>query len=199
MEKNYHHSSFTKDMILKIEDYELRVIPIEDAEMLYNTMQENADYLSEYLDFVSNITLEAEKMAINTWQDMFMKGMGFEGGIYYKDRLIGMCGIRISRYDDRGEIGYWLSPEYTGKGIMTKMVQGVMNTGFKAYGLNKITIMCADTNIKSQGIPKRLGFKFDGILRQHQKLRNEYRDLYVFSILQKEWELFYGDDQTVNE
>lgn len=105
-----------------------------------------------------------------------------------------MCGIRLSRYDDRGEIGYWLIPEFTGKGIMTKMALNVMHMGFKVYGLNKITIMCADTNYKSQGIPKRLGFKFDGILRQHQKLRNEYRDLYVFSIVRSEWELFYGEE-----
>ncbi|WP_425538378.1 GNAT family N-acetyltransferase [Microaceticoccus formicicus] len=181
-------------MILKVEDYELRVIPITDAEMLYNTMKENADYLSEYLDFITTLTLESEKKAINTWQDMFLKGMGFEGGIYYKDKLIGMCGIRLSRYDDRGEIGYWLIPEFTGKGIMTKMALNVMHMGFKVYGLNKITIMCADTNYKSQGIPKRLGFKFDGILRQHQKLRNEYRDLYVFSIVRSEWELFYGEE-----
>lgn len=66
-------------MILKVEDYELRVIPITDAEMLYNTMKENADYLSEYLDFITTLTLESEKKAINTWQDMFLKGMGFEG------------------------------------------------------------------------------------------------------------------------
>lgn len=179
-------------MILKVEDYELRVIPDSDAVMLYTIMQENAEYLSEYLDFIKNITFEAEKMAIKTWQNMFLNGMGYEAGIYSNDKIIGMCGIRINKTDDRGEIGYWLSEEYTGKGIMTKIVLEVINSGFRAYGLNKITIKCVDTNMKSQAIPKRLGFKFDGIERQHQKLRGEYRDLYVFSLLRSEWKLLFN-------
>lgn len=181
-------------MLLKIEDIELRLLEEGDNEEVVRVVQENRDHLIEYLDFIPNVNLTSQLQAIQKWRQIYRDGEGFEAGIFWRGQFIGMCGLRIDASDDRGEIGYWLAEEYTGKGIMTLLVKELLALGFQSYHLHKITIMTVDTNIKSQGIPKRLGFKYDGLLRDHQKLHGEYRDLYIFSILEKEWRLFYGEE-----
>lgn len=44
-----------------------------------------------------------------------------------------------------------------------------------------------EDNFKSQNIPKRLGFRYDAILREHQRLHGRYVNLFLFSMLKREW------------
>lgn len=178
-------------MITGFENYELRLIKIEELYEFHMAIDENREFLSEYLEFMKEVNLDSETGAIKKWQNMYEMGFGFEAGIFLEDRLIGMCGLRINKDDDRGEIGYWLVKDQVGKGIMTRMVKQVLDLGFCDYGLNKISIKCVDDNFKSQNVAKRLGFHFDGILRGHQKLHGRYRDLFLFSMLKREWEALY--------
>ncbi len=64
----------------------------------------------------------------------------------------------ISLKDNEGEIGYWLLSQYSGRGLMTDFVRACIEYGFKELNLNRIVIKCAEGNIKSANIPKRLGF-----------------------------------------
>jgi ribosomal-protein-serine acetyltransferase len=85
-------------------------------------------------------------------------------------------------------IGYWLSKELEGKGIITRSCKAVIDEGFKRLKLNRIEIRAAVENYKSQAIPQRLGFKQEGIIRQAEFVNNQFVDLYVYSMLKEEWE-----------
>lgn len=61
-----------------------------------------------------------------------------------------------------------------------------MNELFDRYSMNRIEIQCAANNLKSQGIPERLGFKKEGIKRAGQYLYDHYGDLLVNSLLKSE-------------
>lgn len=169
----------------------IRNLTQEDCLPLLHEMKRNRDHLIEWLDFIDSVNLESQRRAIQHWDEVYRKGDGFEAGIFIDDKICGMVGLRIDRANDRGEIGYWLSKDQTGKGIATMAVKQVLEIGFKTYRLHKIIIQAVDGNRKSREIPKRLGFKFEGILREHYKLHGRYRDLYNFSITEKEWRLFY--------
>ena len=80
-------------------------------------------------------------------------------------------------------IGYWLSSKHEGQGLMTKSVKALCNYCFNTLKLNRIEISCATDNIKSQNIPKRLGFKLEGTLRQKEIVNGKYLDHYLFSVL----------------
>lgn len=194
MARDCQNLNFIEMILVKTDRYELKVIPKSDYIKKFYAMAANREFLYEYMDYVYDITLDTELFSVNKWIGMYNAGLGFEAGIYIKNEIAGMCGLRVDRLNDKAEIGYWLAKKYNGQGIMTDVVKNVLSIGFESYKLNKIIIETVDSNYKSQAIPKRLGFRFDGILRKDQKLHGEYRDLYVFSILKKEWEILYKDD-----
>uniref|UniRef100_UPI00406C2575 GNAT family N-acetyltransferase n=1 Tax=Cytobacillus sp. FSL W7-1323 TaxID=2921700 RepID=UPI00406C2575 len=54
-------------------------------------------------------------------------------------------------------------------------------------GLNKVEIQCAEANIKSRNIPKRLGFKQEGINREAKFINGCYNNIVTYSLLRIEW------------
>jgi ribosomal-protein-serine acetyltransferase len=54
-------------------------------------------------------------------------------------------------------VGYWMSADYQGRGIMTDCCKALLNYGFGALGLNRIEIRARTDNVKSRAIPIRLG------------------------------------------
>ena len=58
---------------------------------------------------------------------------------------------------------------------------------FNEQGFNRIEIKCAVKNKSSSNIPKKLGFKFEGIERDGELLsENIYTDLEVYSKLKSD-------------
>ncbi len=181
-------------MIVRTRDVELRILGEEDTRQVVHVIRKNLPHLMEYLDFMDRVEYDNQLAAIRKWKRQYLSGEGFEAGIFLEGEFVGMCGMRINTNDNRAEIGYWLSEEHVGKGIVTGVVKELLALGFETYMLHKITILTVDTNRKSQGIPKRLGFRYDGILREHQLLHGEYRDLYIFSMVDREWRVLYRDE-----
>jgi ribosomal-protein-serine acetyltransferase len=71
---------------------------------------------------------------------------------------------------------------------MTSAVKLCENLGFNNLNLKRIEIRMDAGNHASAGIPKRLGYVFEGTLRQTFILRDESRDILVYSKLKSEWE-----------
>jgi ribosomal-protein-serine acetyltransferase len=84
-------------------------------------------------------------------------------------------------------IGYWLDREHTGHGIMTRAVRLLTEYAFEALDLHRIEIHVATANARSRRIPERLRFTMEGVLRQVQRLRNEYYDHAIYSLLRDEF------------
>jgi ribosomal-protein-serine acetyltransferase len=70
---------------------------------------------------------------------------------------------------------------------MTKCTQYLINYCFEELNLNRVEIRTAVNNVKSQNIPKKLGFQQEGMIRQAEKLNGQYSDSYVFSLLKSEF------------
>jgi len=83
--------------------------------------------------------------------------------------------------------GKGLSDKYQKQGIVTKSVDKLCDFAFNKLGLNRIQIKCAVENRSSINIPKRLGFRFEGIERQGERLSSGfYTDLEIYSKLKHE-------------
>jgi ribosomal-protein-serine acetyltransferase len=87
------------------------------------------------------------------------------------------------------EIGYWLSQDVNGNGVMSQAVKQVQDLCFKHGDANRVEIRCATENKKSRAIPERLNFKLDGVLRQAEFLPGcKIHDIAVYSKLKSELE-----------
>ena len=113
---------------------------------------------------------------------------GLQCAIQYENRLVGMIGFhKINKNTMTGEIGYWLSKEVNGKGIMTKCVKEIISIGFKFLHLRKIEIHCAIDNTRSRSIPEKLQFKQEGVIRRAGNLYDELVDHVIYGLLDSEW------------
>ena len=63
----------------------------------------------------------------------------------------------------------------------------MLDYAFLDLKLEKVEIRAATQNLKSQAVPKRLGFVQEGILRHVEKLPSGFADHIVFGMLREEW------------
>ena len=59
------------------------------------------------------------------------------------------------------ELGYWLAEVYWGKGIMTEAIAQMVEYGFKTFQINRIFARPFGTNIGSQKVLEKAGFKLE--------------------------------------
>jgi ribosomal-protein-serine acetyltransferase len=129
---------------------------------------------------------------IDTTLQQFANHLGFQAGIFVKEKLVGIIGFKpIDTVNCLGEIGYWLSRHHQGRGIMIKCAQAVVRAGFQDLALNKIEIRCAVENHRSRAVAQRLGFVEEAVLRQREWLYDHFVDHVVYSMLKSEYEALH--------
>jgi ribosomal-protein-serine acetyltransferase len=171
------------------EETELRQLRPSDAGDIFEVIDKQRFYLGKWLPFVefTKKVSDTEKFVeatVNVAKDRFE----YVFTIRKQDAFVGLIGFKdTDRINSKTEIGYWLSEEYQGKGIVSKSVASLCEFAFNELGLNRIQIRCAVENRPSIKIPKRLGFRFEGIERQGELLTgNVFTDLEVYSKLKSD-------------
>lgn len=168
----------------------LHLLDYQHAETLYQLVKANRLHLREWLPWVDHMrTVEDFRKYINNSKQRYAGHTEIGYVILSNNDMVGRIGLyNIDVFNKSASIGYWLSKEWEGKGIITRSCKAVLEEGFKRLKLNRIEIRAALQNYKSQAIPQRLGFKQEGIIRQGEFVNNQFVDLYVYSMLREEWE-----------
>ena len=163
----------------------LRIRTKDEALELFNLVKENKKHLNQFLYWVDTTKKVSDTKAyIEKLLKTYKEGTGCDFGIYFKDTLIGSGGfINISKTHRGGEIGYWISQNYEGKGIITKAVKKMIEIGKKKYRLHRIVISMDTENTKSRSIPKKLGFTYEGTHRDLKFYKKKFRSIEVWSLL----------------
>lgn len=168
----------------------LRVLRPSEAGALFSLVQKNRAHLREWLPWV-----DATRGPVDTRKFLeisyagFMKGAGFNFGIRYHGGLVGIIGFHGFDMANRvTSLGYWLSKDACGKGIMRQSVAACIRYAFVERGMNRLYIRCASGNFRSKRIPESLGFIHEGTQREAEWLYDHYVDLDVYSLLASEWD-----------
>lgn len=66
---------------------------------------------------------------------------------------------------------------------MTAAVRLLVDHALSIWHLNRVEILVATENRRSQAIPERLGFREEGTLRQFQLVYSRYLDCVSYSML----------------
>jgi len=107
--------------------------------------------------------------------------------LFFKEQLIGSIGfVHIDQVNASAELGYWLSKDFQGQGIISTSCQRLIDYGFKHLDFHRICMKIIPDNKKSLRIPERLGFEPEGISRAAFKVGERFYDLAVFSLLVKD-------------
>ena len=172
------------------EEISLRMLSAKDSERLFEITDNSRSYLREWLPWVDDIkTAEDSLSFIRNGFQIYAERSGLTAGIFYKSELVGVAGFNSFDWRNKiGYIGYWIAVDYQGYGIMTRVVRALTNYAFGEFKLNRVDIRAAYENIKSQAIPKRLGFNKEGHIRQAEWLYDHYVDHLVYGMLKADWD-----------
>lgn len=81
------------------------------------------------------------------------------------------------------EVGYWVRSGYQGKGYVTEAVNALTRFAFDFFKARRVEIRCNPLNARSAAVATRLGFDFEGKLRNDNfYVTDDYpRDTWVYS------------------
>ncbi len=167
-------------------EIELRLLKMSDAEDIYRTIDNQRSYLRTWLPFVDKTQhVDSIKEFVEFINNKPEEDSEFAFTIRKNDQFVGLIDIKTTDLLNRKtELGYWLSEDFQGQGIMTKAVERICEYAFDELQLNRVQIKCAVGNLPSKNIPKRLGFVLEGIERDGELMPNdEYVDLEIYSKL----------------
>lgn len=104
------------------------------------------------------------------------------------NKLIGACGIHLSDPNNRGGwIGYCYNQEYWGSGYATESAKAIIKFGFERLNLHRIFATCDPDNIGSVRVLGKIGMIKEGCLRENKYQKGQWRDSFVYSILEQEY------------
>jgi RimJ/RimL family protein N-acetyltransferase len=107
-------------------------------------------------------------------------------------RLVGSTRYLDVQEDDRTvEIGWtWYAPDSWGTMVNPEAKYLLMRHAFEDWGAIRLALKTDIRNLHSQAAIKKLGAKYEGLLR-NQRIRPDgsYRDTVLFSITEREWPL----------
>lgn len=178
---NTHHGSVSISDSISI-----RPLMPCDAQDIFLTIDRHRNALRRFLPFVDFTLFPSDSIC---YVERTLKSDEKVFSILHRHDFIGLIGLKnIDEANKKGEIGYWLSPEYHNKGIMTMATRQILDFAFTTMKLNRIQIRCAVDNIVSQRIPEKLGFTLEGIERGGELLNDDnFYDLKVYSLLKQEF------------
>lgn len=141
----------------------------DDAEPFYAAVLESREHLAPFLPWVHLYTcVDDARVFMAQSQANWILRKDFNGGIFEREtgRFLGGCGFHPHNWDlGRFEVGYWVRKSAEGKGYVTEATQLFTRMAFDVCGANRVEIRMLTHNARSKALPERLGFVYEGILR----------------------------------
>jgi ribosomal-protein-serine acetyltransferase len=167
----------------------LRSYQLDDAQELFKAVNNSRSHLQPWLEWINKTTKPEQSLhfiqqslhQLNTQEALAL-------GIFYNDKIIG--GIGMHHWDQttkKAQIGYWISKEYEGRGIINQCLTRFVDFLFEKIGLNKIEIHFIPANKRSARVADRLGCKVEGVIRQSYLRNGKAEDIVITGLLKSEW------------
>ena len=186
--------AFTRFPILETERLLLNELCEEDAEAHYRQIRsaldlpgrppwsygfeaESADNARRAFGFARNAWAKKQRIK---WA-VRLKSEG--------EKLIGQCELFDFDAQSKAELGYWLGADYHNRGIMTEAIRAVSVYGFDIMGLHRIYAYTSTKNTPSRDLLRKVGFREEGILRQHTNRDGVWDDTALMALLKSDLEV----------
>lgn len=167
----------------------LRQIQPNDAESLFAIFSD--EEAMQYYGHLPHRSLNETHELVSQAQTSYAVHENIRWGIALagENRVIGTCGFH--HFDTgfhRAETGYALHSACWGQGIMTEAMSAVLSYGFRELGLHRIEAAIDDQNTRSKNLLLKLGFSYEGNLRQRYYFNGRFEDEHYYGLLKEDWQ-----------
>ncbi len=171
------------------DDLTLRPLRASDRRALFGLVDGNRDRLARWFDW-EQITRTPDDVArfLQGTDHQHAAGTAARFAIVHRGRVVGLIGLEDIRAGARSAFfGYWIDAAAEGHGIVTESVRALCEYGFDTLGLHRLEIQAATGNTRSRAVAERLGFQFEGVLREKYLVPSGFLSHAVYSLLSYEW------------
>lgn len=152
------------------------------VEPLYALVLKNRDWLQETMEWPRSVlSIDSTRKTVMTnyllhhrhYTKMFM--------ILQRGELVGVFSFNsIEPTNKTAYIGYWLGKESQGQGIVSAVIEAVIKK-YVAEGLiRRFVIKCIVSNLASNRVALRNGFRLEGCLKQAEYLNDAFHDQNIY-------------------
>lgn len=185
---NAKRAKFLGNPLLATNRLILRKFTVEDAMDVFEYAREPE--VARYVTWDAHKSIGDSINFINWTLDRYDSDEAGEWAIEYREtgRIIGGMGfVQIDTVNSCGAIGYVLSKEYWGKGLMTEAVKRLIRFGFEEMGLNRIEAVHIPENVASGKVMQKAGMFYEGLLKQKMYAKGRYWDVKQYAAVKDEW------------
>ena len=173
---------------LEAERVRLRELTDDDVDALFSIFS-NSQVMrywstAPYTDRDQAVALLAEI------RENFTRRVYLKWGVALKedDSIIGTATLFNLHLDNqRAEVGYALSREQWGKGLMNEALRRLLQYAFDELKLRRLEADVDPRNTGSIKTLERLGFQREGYLRERWHVCGEIQDALFYGLLRREW------------
>jgi RimJ/RimL family protein N-acetyltransferase len=171
----------------------LRPYREDDAQQLWDVIDSSREHLAPWMPWIQFYqSLEDARVQARRLAARWLMREELTMGIFERasGRLLGGSGLtRIDWTIRRFEIGYWLAPSAIGHGYVTETVQVLTRFAFAQLHANRVLIRMDVGNARSRAVPERLGFVYEGCLRNElPDSHGQPVDIDVFALLPDDYQ-----------
>lgn len=166
----------------------MRPLSIDDADDVFDYARRPE--VPRFMPWAPHRTRDDAVRFLKDQIDLAAQGKPNPWGFVHKDegRLIGAGGFNNWRYQDRvGEVGYALSPDFWGQGLMTEAVSEMVRLGFEELGMQRIQARATPDNVASWRVMEKVGMVREGLLRADTYIDGEPEDHFVYAIVLEDY------------
>lgn len=168
--------------------HRLRPLEESDAEELYRLIDANRERLVRWMAWAEGQTPERTLEFIRAARRQLAAEDGFQAAIVGEGGIVGVAGFHGVDWPNRAtSLGYWLAEGEEGRGTMTHAVRALVDHAFGRWRLNRIEIRADVENARSRALAERIGFTYEGTLRQALRLADGFHDDAVYALLAEDW------------
>ncbi|MEV7542140.1 GNAT family protein [Streptomyces sp. NPDC089915] len=170
------------------EDAQLFPLEVWHAEEFLAHIDRGREFIGRFIGFPDRTTdLESARRLLRSNAEQAAADGRRLYGIRVGGTLVG--GVLFANFDAAAgncEIGCWMEPAGTGRGLVTQACRLLMDWAFDVRGMHRVEWHVAGGNEKSIAVVRRLGLTLEGVMRESHLHRGVRQDIEVWSLLAHE-------------
>jgi len=138
----------------------LRRWRVADAELCFQLVSESVEHLAPWMPWAtSDYGRRDAQEYLQRCEDDWASGTAFQYLILADGAPAGSAGL-MARIGPGGlEIGYWVHPSFTGRGVATSAAAALTDAAFALPGIDRVEILHDELNLASGRVPAKLGYR----------------------------------------
>ena len=145
----------------------------------------------EFLMWSPHLNLKETQGYLDYMMKRYRKGIHSDWAIVLQGsgKVIGNCGFTsVDLVNNCCELGYVLSSDYWGKGLMDEAFESMLSEVFCRLDVHRVILRILDGNVHSSAFAERHGFRSEGTETDALLVKGKYRTVHHYAMLSSEYE-----------